>query len=110
MNHDALLVEILDPSRVISGQHASHVLVLKDGVVLTGREMGGDEETLRIAVNPSSPEELTEFRKSDIVSRERSPVSMMPVDLLNVLGEEEILDLLMYLSSGGRAGHIAFDR
>ena len=72
--------------------------------------MGGDDSTIQIAVNPQNPDELTEVKKSDIASRERSPVSMMPADLLNVLGEEEILDLLMYLSSGGSAGHIAFDQ
>ena len=110
MNHEALLVEIIDPSRVISDQHASHVLVLKDGTVFTGREVGGDDSTIRIAVNPQNPDELTEVKKSNIASRERSPVSMMPADLLNVLEEEEILDLLMYLSSGGSAGNIAFDQ
>ena len=110
MNAEALLIEILDPSRVISEQHGSHILVLKNGTTLVGREMGGDDSTIQIADNPQNPEERKEVRRSDILSRQKSPTSMMPKDLLNVLEEEEILDLLMYLLSGGRADHIAFDR
>ena len=35
---------------------------------------------------------------------------MMPPTLLNTLTEEEILDLLMYLSSEGKVGHTAFQK
>jgi len=110
MSSDALLVEILDPSRVISDQHASYVLALKDGSTLVGRDLGGDDDTIRVAVDPKRPDEVVEVKKSDIVLRERSPTSMMPKDLLNVLTVEEILDLMMYLLSGGKAGHTAFDK
>jgi putative heme-binding domain-containing protein len=110
LNAEALLIEILEPSRVISEQHASHVLVLNNGTTLVGREMGGDDTTIRIAVNPQNPEEIKTVQKSAIVARQPSPISMMPKDILNVLKEEEILDLLMYLLAGGRADHIAFDR
>ena len=35
---------------------------------------------------------------------------MMPPGLLNTLSEEEILDLMMYLASGGKVGHTAFQK
>ena len=110
MNYEALLVEILDPSRVISDQHTSYTLVLRDGRTVVGRELGGDEKVLRVAANAQKPEEVLEIPRADIVVRRKSPVSLMPADLLNVLEEEEILDLLMYLASGGSSSHTAFDR
>ena len=39
----------------------------------------------------------------EVQSREASPVSLMPPGLLNVLKQEEILDLLAYIESGGNA-------
>ena len=47
---------------------------------------------------------------ADIAERVVSKVSMMPPTLLNTLTEEEVLDLLMYLSSGGKVGHTAFQK
>jgi len=108
--YDALLVEVMEPSRVISEQHASHVLVLKDGTTLVGREIGGDDKTIRMAVNPKNPDEVREVARADVLTRTQSKTSMMPTNLLDVLNEEEILDLLMYLASGGRSKHTAFDR
>ncbi len=110
MNAEALLVEILEPSKVISEQHASSVLVLKNGTVVVGREVGGDEETTHVVSNPDKIDDVTIIKRSDIAQRSKSDVSLMPKNLLNVLEEEEILDVLMYLTSGGRAGHTAFDR
>ncbi len=110
MNAEALLLEVLDPSRVISEQHASSELLLSNGTRLVGREVGSDDKVLRFAVNPNNPEEIKEIKKEDIISRKKSDISMMPKGLLNVLQKEEILDLFMYLLSGGKSNHIAFDR
>ncbi len=110
MDYEALLVEIVEPSRVISEQHASSVLVLQDGSVLVGREVGGDEKTILIVTDPEKPNTSIEVKRSELVSRERSDVSLMPKGAINVLREDEILDLLMYLASGGRREHTAFDR
>ncbi|MEM7232475.1 MAG: heme-binding protein, partial [Planctomycetota bacterium] len=110
MNYEALLQEILDPSRVISEQHASTTLVLKGNKVLDGRIVGSDDDTIRIVTDAQNPDNVTEVKKGDVLAQEKSKNSLMPNDILNVLTEEEILDLLMYLASGGKAGHIAFDK
>ena len=104
------LTEILEPSKVISDQHASVAITLKDGTVVVGREVGGDDAILNMAVNPLDPEEVRQVEKSEIVKREVSRVSLMPPGLLNTLNEEEVLDLMMYLSSGGKVGHTAFQK
>jgi putative heme-binding domain-containing protein len=110
LKYEALLTEILEPSKVISDQHASVIVQLTNGKVITGREVGGDKKILKIAANPNSPQEVTDIVRADIEVRKKSPVSMMPSDQLNTLNKEEILDLLMYLSSGGNIGHTAFQQ
>jgi len=109
-DYTALLTEIIEPSKVISDQHASVILTLKDGGTVFGREVGGDDDILNMAVNPLKPDEIKEVKKSDIAKREISPVSLMPPGLLNTLNEEEVLDLVMFLASGGNVGHTAFQK
>jgi hypothetical protein len=41
---------------------------------------------------------------------EKSYVSMMPKEMLNTLTSEEVLDMLMYPSSGGNAENRAFQQ
>ena len=108
--HPALLTEILEPSKVISDQHASVVLELKNGKVLTGREVGGDDESILLVTNADEPTKTTEVKRSAVENRRLSPVSLMPRGLLNTLSAEEILDVLMYVSSGGDRGHRAFQQ
>ena len=106
----ALLTEIIEPSKVISDQHASVILVLNNGKVLTGREVGGDKDVIRLATNPEKPKDVIEVKRSDIEVRKKSKVSMMPLGMLNTLTSEEVLDMLMYLSSEGNAGNRAFQQ
>jgi hypothetical protein len=48
--------------------------------------------------------------KADIVSRRPSKVSPMPDGLVNSMTEEEILDLMAYLESGGKKNNLAFKK
>jgi putative heme-binding domain-containing protein len=106
----ALLTEIIEPSKVISDQHASVILILKNGKSLTGREVGGDKDTILLATNAEKPAEVTKVKRSDIELRKKSPISMMPVGGLDTLTPDEILDLMMYVSSGGNSGNRAFQQ
>lgn len=109
-DYKTFLTEIVEPSKVISDQHASVILELKNGKVVVGREVGGDDDVLNVAANPTEPEKITKVTKADIVKRTVSPVSLMPPGLLNTLTEEEVLDLMMYVSSGGKVDHTAFQK
>ena len=46
-------------------------------------------------------DQVTEISKGDITAHHVSPVSSMPVGLLDTLTRDEILDLVAYLESGG---------
>ena len=49
-----------------------------------------------------------ELKKADVQARQPSKLSPMPEGLLAVLPEDEILDLLAYMESGGRPGSSLF--
>jgi hypothetical protein len=54
-----------------------------------------------VAASPFAPEERTAIKESDLTAKKPYPVSLMPPGLINSLNEEELLDLIYYLRSGG---------
>lgn len=58
---------------------------------------------LRILTDPLHPKEAVEIPKSEVELSRESDTSPMPTGLLNTLTEAEVLDLIAYLRSGGRA-------
>lgn len=99
MSRRDLLETILVPSKVIDEKYRDTTFVLSTGKVLAGRIVGGDDQTLLVAPNATSPFDTVTVRLDEIESRQPSPVSPMPVGLLNTFTEEQILDLLAYLGS-----------
>ena len=75
------------------------------GVVVN---MNGD----RVSVNTDmfDPNQQTNINRPDIVSIEPSKVSPMPPGLLNLMREDEVMDLLAYILSGGDRTHPAFKK
>ncbi|MDF1824978.1 MAG: c-type cytochrome [Verrucomicrobiales bacterium] len=88
-----LLENIFDPDSVVSSEYQISTMVLKDGRVLTGIVSGETGKTVTVR---QATDEIT-LEKSTIVSREVSPVSMMPEGLLLALGEDQLRDLIAYL-------------
>jgi putative heme-binding domain-containing protein len=104
-----VLESILEPSKVVSEQYKNVVINTKTGKVIVGRLMDENKERLVLQPDPLSPERV-EVKKSNVESRDLSPVSPMPERLADVLSKEEILDLLAYLESAGRKNYKAFRR
>jgi len=96
-----ILESILEPSKVISEQYQNYTVVKKDGESETGRIVDEDNDRVVVQPNPLTPERVT-IKKSDIAERRGSKVSPMPQALANQLSEEEILDLIAYVFSGGK--------
>ena len=98
-----LLLSIIEPSQVVAEVHRNVIITRKDGSTVTGRVAFDDfrKSLLSIASNPFAPDDLTEVSKTDIESFEESPVSPMPPALLDTLSKDEILDLLVWMESGG---------
>jgi putative heme-binding domain-containing protein len=106
-NRRDLLDSIVDPSRVIDDKFRTVTFTLKSGADVVGTIELENEETVTLRTSPLAPQTVT-LAQSDVARREPSGVSPMPSGLLNVLTQNQILDLLAYLESGGDPKHANF--
>ena len=106
-NRNAILESILDPSKVIDDKYRNTLFTMKDGTSVAGTIDHEDETKVHVRTSALSPQ-TTAVDKAGIARREASPISPMPPGLLNVLNENQILDLLAYLESGGDPKHADF--
>jgi putative membrane-bound dehydrogenase-like protein len=95
-NVEYLLSNILDPSGEIQDDYKLVVVTTRDGRTYSGNISGENERQLTLRV---VGQEAVVVNKSDIQSREVTPVSMMPTGLFKTLTDTEILDLVKYLRS-----------
>jgi putative heme-binding domain-containing protein len=102
----SLLESILEPSKVINEQYAMTVVEQSDET-LTGRIVSESKDEIMLEVDPLNGTRETIARKN-VKSRRPSTVSSMPQGLLNTFSQDEILDLVAYLQSGGRSDAAAF--
>lgn len=103
-----LLENIIEPSKVVSDQYDSHLIEKKDGSTLLGRIVSQEGGELQVMTNPFAPTALVSIRDSDVADVKNQPVSMMPPALINALNQDELLDLLAYIMTGGKADDPAF--
>jgi putative heme-binding domain-containing protein len=92
-----LLEAIVDPSKEISDQYGSVLLLRRDGSQLQGRVVNHTAGYIHLSENLFDPAAVTKVPEGDIESIARSKVSLMPAGLLNVLESDEILDLIAFL-------------
>jgi putative heme-binding domain-containing protein len=102
-----ILESIVDPSKIISEQYQSFLFTMKDGSVVGGQIAEENHYLLTLVVDPLTGAKQN-FPKGNVVKREASPASMMPPGLLATLSQEEVLDLIAYLQSGGNEKSPAF--
>ena len=94
-----LLEAIIEPSKVISDQYGSSTVTLNDGKTHAGLVITeGDIVTVHTSDLKAEP---VVINHSDVKSIVISPVSQMPVGLINSLSTDELRDLIAYLMSRG---------
>lgn len=105
--HD-LLDQIINPSKVINDQFSAVTIVTDDGLIHTGVvvNLNGDELTLNTDL--TDPNQTVKIDRKEIDEMTISKISPMPIDLLNRMKKDEILDLVAYIISGGDRKHEAF--
>ncbi|WP_425616466.1 c-type cytochrome [Anatilimnocola sp. NA78] len=108
-NAQYILEAIVVPSKVISDQYQSSLVLTVGGEAIAGRIIGEDDKTITIRTDPFA-REMTVIKKSDIEERQKSSVSEMPQGLINTLTKEEILDMVAYLRAQGKADDKAFQK
>ncbi len=95
-SRENLYESILTPSKAIADQFVNWQIATLRGTVLSGLivEETADAVTLRDANGKD-----TRIPKKEIESRTKNPVSLMPEDIVRVLTEEELVDLVEYLTT-----------
>jgi uncharacterized repeat protein (TIGR03806 family) len=96
MNPREVLESILQPSKTVADEYAGVAIATAGGEVITGRIEREDDRIL--VIRPfAATDDVREIDARDIVERRRSEVSNMPAGTVNVLQQEELLDLLIYV-------------
>lgn len=95
-SRENLLESILYPSRAVADQYVSWVVETKGGKSYTGLLIeDGPEQILLRDVNAKDHR----IARKDIDSRMKSPVSLMPDNLIQHMREEDLADIVEYLYS-----------
>ena len=89
----AILQSIIEPSKAISDQFGTSIVLLDSGKVLTGIVIQGDDQTISIFEG----EKRSTVDEEEVLRIKKSPVSMMPADLVNTLNAEELHCLVQYI-------------
>jgi putative heme-binding domain-containing protein len=98
-----ILESILSPSKVVADNYRNVQIVTTDGRQIVGRvDSEGDfrSEKLRIATEPLRPATIVEISKREIEQAREAETSPMPQGLLDAFTQQDVLDLLAFLTSG----------
>lgn len=98
-----VLREILQPSVRIHEKFRSEIFELESGETFAGLTVAEDGDSVSVVMNPLLSDKPIVIAKAEILSREVSPLSLMPEGLLDKLNRIEILDLLAFVMSKGES-------
>jgi putative heme-binding domain-containing protein len=104
--HD-ILESIVLPSKVVSDQYASKIIVTTGGNVITGAVTTAPDGSLNVMQASGDTVSVAQDEIEEIMP---SKLSVMPEGLLSMLTKEEVLDLIAYLRSGGENDDRAFQQ
>jgi len=107
--HD-LLEQIIEPSSEINEQFVPIIVNLKNGQSHTGVVVNMNGDRVTINTDMFNPNQRVSVQRTQVASIEPSKVSPMPPGLLNLMREDEVMDLLAYILSGGDVGHTMFKK
>ncbi len=103
-----LLEAVLSPDLAVAQSEAVRRFDLGGGRSLSGRVVGVSERQYRINTDPFDPRKVTVVERSAIRAEESLAESAMPRGLVDAFDDEDVLDLLAYLLSGGEEGNAMF--
>lgn len=97
-----LLESILHPAKKTAPGYEQRKLRLKDGRTLEGMVRDETGSGFTLVGDPRKPEKRHSLKRAEVAGEEVLTASAMPSGLLDPFDEEDVLDLLAYLLSGGR--------
>lgn len=105
--HD-LLDQVINPSKVINEQFSAITVITDGGQIHTGVVVNLNGDSMTLNTDLSDPNKRVNIDRKQIDELTVSKVSPMPVGLFDRMTEDEILDLVAYVISGGDAKHAMF--
>ncbi len=103
-----ILHDILEPSFRINEKYCQYTFELKKGKSVTGLILEEKNGEVKVIENPLLKAEPRVIKVSDIDTRTKSNVSIMPKGLVDKLTREEILDLVAYVMAKGDPNNSVF--
>ena len=102
-----LLTHIIDPSRSVEGNFRIYTVVKTDGIVLNGM-MSGESRTAITLIDTEGKE--NQIAREDIDELVRSRKSLMPEGFEKQMTNEELSNLLTFLTDKGKYIPVSLDR
>ncbi len=93
---EELLQSILNPSAAVGYNYRPYVLALKDGRVVTGLPLQESEGAI---VLKTAEGKTVRVARSEIEESEVSPVSLMPEGLAQTMTNQDLVDLMTWMST-----------
>jgi putative heme-binding domain-containing protein len=88
--------DIAEPSASIHPDYTAYIVATKDGQVVAGVVRAEDAETVRVT---DTDAKTTRIRLAEIEELRPSGTSIMPVGLVGAIGEEQVRDLVAFLTA-----------
>jgi putative heme-binding domain-containing protein len=95
---DYILQNMVDPNAVIPNDYRSSTIEMKDDRIIIGIVKTQDDKSVTVV----TANDLLTLPRGEIKSQRQSDISMMPEGLLTQLSEQEVRDLIYYLSRPGQ--------
>ena len=96
LGKDALYISILDPSAGISHNYETHLFLLEDGSTLSGIIVSETAQQVDVKTAEALVRKLP---VSEITSRKKQNISLMPADLQKTLTAQNLIDIVEYLTT-----------
>lgn len=103
-----ILRSLIEPSKEIAEKFQSNTFVLDSGKAVTGMVVKETPTEVSVLVDPLAKAAPTVIKVSEIDTRIKSKLSIMPKGVLNKLTQEEILDLVAFIFAKGDKKHMLF--
>ena len=96
-NLDYLMLNVVDPNALVANEYMVNIIKTNDGRMLSGIVRNDREKTFDLI----TPNETLTLQKSDVKSKKKIELSMMPEGILDSLKEQEVIDLVAFLRGDG---------
>ncbi|MBI2478412.1 MAG: c-type cytochrome [Planctomycetia bacterium] len=93
---EAMFISILDPNAGISHNYETYSAILDSGNVVSGLKVNETDESVTIRSAESIDKVISKAEIEEIV---KSSVSLMPADLQKTMSEQDLVDVVEYIST-----------